>query len=137
MRETENETLRDDEQPMNLENVQQIGETVRPSNSKTYEELFMENVQNLGPCSERAKRDPSRFREDACSVIDSLISENDQLAEAHHALSSKYADQWKDAMIITIRETRELVPPTESKNVVGSLLWDFNEAFFASCATHY
>ena len=62
MRQTENETLRDDEQPMNVENVQQIGETVRPSNSKTYEELFMENVQNLGdsssPCVEQGIGSP-------------------------------------------------------------------------------
>jgi hypothetical protein len=122
MRETD-QTLRNDEQPTNSENVEQVGEIETPSTSKTYEELFMENVQNLGPV--RQRKVPSKFRDDACPVIDSLTSEIDEPVGMQYALNSEHSEHWKNAMIseyssLMENETWELVPPSEDQNIVGS-----------------
>ena len=124
MRETD-QTLRNDEQPTNSENVEQVGEIETPSTSKTYEELFMENVQNLGPVRQRKVR--SKFRDDACPVIDSLTSEIDEPVGVQDALNSEHSEHWKNAMIseyssLMENETWELVPPSEDQNIVGSRL---------------
>ena len=110
-------------QSMSQENVEQVGEVQTQSSSKTYEDLFMENVKNLGPT--RQRRIPRKFSDDACPAIDSLTSEIDEPSGIEDALNSEHSRYWKDAMIseyssLIENETWELVPPGENQNVVGS-----------------
>ena len=105
------------------ENVERVGENDRVPNVRTYEDLFMENVRNLGPV--RQRRVPSRFRDVASPAMESLTSEIDEPRGVQDALNSEHANEWKDAMIseyssLMENETWELVPPPEGQNVVGS-----------------
>ena len=111
------------EQPVNPENDEPVGESETPSTSKTYEERFMENVKNLGPV--RQRKIPSKSRDNACPVVESLTSEVDDPESVQRALNGKYAKEWKDAMISEYssfleNDTWELVPPCDDQNVVGS-----------------
>ena len=105
-----------------LENREPVGVEQVPE-PKTYEELFLENIRNLG--SVRQRRIPSRFGEDVCAVVDSLTSDVNEPKGIEEALNSKHSNEWKEAMIseytsLMENETWELVPPPEDKNIVGS-----------------
>ena len=84
-------------QPESTENVKQVGEIQTQPSSKTYEDLFMKNVKNLGP--RRQRRIPNRFSDDTCSAINSLTSEIDEPNGIEYALNSEHSKHWKDAMI--------------------------------------
>ena len=60
---------------------------------RTYEDLFMEEVRNLGPVRER--RMPSRYQDHDCLLADSEINEPNTV---HEALNGKQSIQWKEAM---------------------------------------
>ena len=120
---TINPVNEESEQSESIENVEQVGEVQTQSSSRTYEDLFMENVRNLGPM--RRRRIPKRFSDDACPAVDSLTSEIDEPSGIEDALKSEHSKHWKDAMIseytsLMENETWELVPPEENQNVVGS-----------------
>ncbi|CAB4002480.1 Hypothetical predicted protein [Paramuricea clavata] len=111
------------EQPVNPENDEPVGESETPSTSKTYEERFMENVKYLGPVRQRMI--PSKFRDNACPVVESLTFEVDDQKSVQRALNGKYAEEWKDTTIseyssLLENDTWELVPPCDDQNVVGS-----------------
>ena len=119
--EATNERIANVNQPTNPENVEQVGET--QSSVKTYEDLFMENVKNLGPT--RQRRAPGRFSDHASPATESLTSEIDEPNGLEDALNSEHSEHWKDAMIseyssLMENETWELVVPSKDKNVVGS-----------------
>jgi hypothetical protein len=83
----------------------------------------MENVQYLGPV--RQRKVPSKFRDDACPVIDSLTSELDEPVGVQDALNSERSEHWENSMIseyssLMENETWELEPPSEDQNIVGS-----------------
>ncbi len=110
-------------QHTSADNVEQEGEMQTQSCSKTYEDLFMKNVKNIGPV--RQRRIPRRFSDNTCPAVDSLTSEIDEPNGIEDALNSEHSEHWMDAMIseyssLIENETWELVPPEESQNVVGS-----------------
>ena len=112
------ETITNYHQPESTENVEQVGEIQTQSSSKTYEDLFMENVKNLGP--RRQRRIPKRFSVDVCPVIDSLTSEIDEPNGIEDALNSEHSKHWKDAMIseytsLMENDTWELLPPEDRR----------------------
>ena len=87
---------------------------------RTYEDAFMEEVQNLGPV--RQRRMPNRLQDYDCPFVESEI---DDPSTIHEALNGKRSDQWKEAMkseysSLIKNDTWELVPPPEGKNIVGS-----------------
>ena len=71
------ETITNYRQPGSTESVKQVRDIQKQPSSKTDEDLFMENVKNLGP--RRQRRIPKRFSDDVCSAINSLTSEIDEL----------------------------------------------------------
>ena len=87
---------------------------------RTYEDAFMEEVQNLGPV--RQRRMPNRLQDYDCLFVESEI---DDPGTIHESLNGKRSDQWKEAMkseysSLIKNDTWELVPPPEGKNIVGS-----------------
>ena len=87
---------------------------------RTYEDAFMEEVQNLGPV--RQRRMPNRLQDYDCPFVESEI---DDPSTIHEALNGKRSDQRKEAMkseysSLIKNDTWELVPPPEGKNIVGS-----------------
>ena len=104
------------------ENVETVG---APSEEapvrRTYEDAFMEGVQNLGPV--RQRRMPSRFQDYDCLLVNSEI---DEPKTVHEALSGEQSIQWREAMkseysSLLKNDTWDVVPPPEGKNIVGSL----------------
>ncbi len=119
----ENGVRENQQQVPENENVEPVGENERLRNLRTYEDLFMENVRNLGPV--RQRRVPNRFRDEATPTTESLTSEIGEPKGVQDALSGEHANEWKHAMIseyssLMENETWELVPPPEGQNVVGS-----------------
>ena len=105
-----------------LQNAQPVGATNEEAPVKrTYEDLFMEQVRNLGPVRQRKR--PNRFQDDdECLVTSSEIEEPKTV---HEALNGEQSIQWKEAMeseysSLLKNDTWDLVPPPEGKNVVGS-----------------
>ena len=103
------------------ENVETVG---APSEEapvrRTYDDAFMEGVQNLGPV--RQRRMPSRFQDYDCLLVNSEI---DEPKTVHEALSGEQSIQWREAMeseysSLLKNDTWDLVPPPEGKNIVGS-----------------
>ena len=88
--------------------------------NRTYEDKFMEEVQNLGPTRQRRK--PSRFEDDNWIFVSSEIDEPNTVQEA---LKGEQSSQWREAMeseynSLLKNNTWDLVPPAEGKHVVGS-----------------
>ena len=79
---------------------------------RTYEDAFMEEVQNLGPV--RQRRMPNRLQDYDCLYVESEI---DDPGTIHEAFNGKRSDQWKEAM--KYEYSWKLVPPSEGKNIVG------------------
>ena len=94
---------------------------------KTYEETFMQQVQNLG--DKRQRTVPSRLIEslnvaEECLFVDSLTSEVDEPKSMKVAMNSEHSAQWKEAMqceyiSLLKNETWELVPSPRGINIVG------------------
>ncbi|CAB4021584.1 Retrovirus-related Pol poly from transposon TNT 1-94, partial [Paramuricea clavata] len=89
----------------------------------TFEENFMQQVENLGPT--RQRKAPERFRPDECYVAESLTAENEEPQSVEEALRGEHSNKWKQALeaeysSLMNNETWELVPPPESSNIVGS-----------------
>ena len=89
---------------------------------KLYEDKIMVEVRNLGPVWERRK--PSRLRDDDddCLLVN---SEMEEPKAVHEALNGEQSSQWREAMeseysSLLQKDTWDLVPPPEGKNVVGS-----------------
>ncbi|KAK3749555.1 hypothetical protein QZH41_007287 [Actinostola sp. cb2023] len=105
------------------ENVEPVGVPVGEAPvGRTYEDTFIEEVQNLGP---RQRRPPRRFRDDSCLLVDSLTSEIDEPNSVDEALKGELSAQWQEAMnseysSLLENDTWELVPPPEGANVIGS-----------------
>ena len=103
------------------ENVETVGAPNEEAPVKrTYEETFMEEVQNLGPV--RQRRMPSRFQDYDCLLVNSEINEPKTV---HEALNGEQSIQWREAMesqysSLLKNDTWDLVPPPEGKNIVGS-----------------
>ena len=102
-------------EPTVVQNDELVGET--------YEETFMRQVDNLGP--KRQHRAPNRFHPDSCNLIESLTNDISEPKTVKKALQSEHSAEWRSAMSVefesmTKNNTRELVPPPEGKNIVGS-----------------
>lgn len=85
---------------------------------RTYEDVFMEEIQNLPPVRER--RMPSRFCDKDCLLVDSGIDEPKTVQEA---LNGEQSVHWREAMeseysSLLKNDTWDLVPPPERT------LWD-------------
>ena len=113
-------------EPAPVQNVETVGAPPRESLReeepviRTYEDAFMEEVQNLGPV--RQRRMPNRLQNYDCLFVESEIDDPGTINEA---LNGKRSDQWKEAMkseysFLIKNDTWELVPPPEGKNIVGS-----------------
>ena len=95
---------------------------------KTYEETYMNQIQNLG--SSRQRRAPARLIEDLnlseeCNLIESLISDIDEPKSFKDAVSGGNASQWESALnaeyaSLNRHQTWTLVPRPQGVNVVGS-----------------
>ena len=114
----ENDVREEQQQVRDNENVEQVGENEREPNLRTYEDLFVENVKNLGPVRQRTV--PRWYRDEASPVTESLTSEIDEPKGVQDALSGEHANEWKDAMIseyssLMENETWELVLPLKIK----------------------
>ena len=110
--------------PENVEPaVPQIAEPVEVPNEeapvqRTYELFSWKKF--LPPVRER--RMPSRFCDEDCLLVDSEIDEPKTVQEALNVAQSV---QWREAMeseysFLLKNDTWDLVPPLESKNIVGS-----------------
>lgn len=106
-------------EPAPVQNVETVGAPPRESLReeepvrRTYEDAFMEEVQNLGPV--RQRRMPNRLQDYDCLYVESEI---DDPGTIHEAFNGKRSDQWKEAM--KSEYSWKLVPPSEGKNIVGS-----------------
>ena len=108
--------------PQNVEAVGAPNE--EPPVKRTYEDKFMEEVQNLGPVRQRRK--PSRFQDDDYDDDCLLVSsEMEEPKTVHEALNGEQSSQWREAMgseysYLLMNDTWDAVPPPEGKNIVGS-----------------
>ena len=108
------------------QNVEAVGAPNEEAPVKrTYEDKFMEEVQNLGPIRQRRK--PSRFRDDDDDDDDCLVvsSEMEEPKTVHEALNGEQSSQWREAMeseysSLLMNDTWDLVPQPEGQNIVGS-----------------
>ena len=81
---------------------------------RNYEDVFMEEVRNLGPVRQRKKL--SRFRDyDDCLMVNSEIEEPKTVYEA---LNGEQSSQWREATeseysSLLKNDTWDLVPPPE------------------------
>ena len=89
----ENGGREEQQQARDNENVEQVGENARAPNLRTYEDLFMENVRNLGPV--RQRKVPGRFRDEASPATESLTLEIDEPNGVQDALRGENANEWK------------------------------------------
>ena len=97
----------------------------------TYEETFMEQVNNLAPV--RLRKPPPKLRDnesanlisEKCLISDSLTADADEPSTLKQALNSINSQKWREAMdseysSLLKNDTWELVPRPEGINVVGS-----------------
>jgi hypothetical protein len=88
----------------------------------TYEETFMNQVNNLGGA--RVRRAPKRF-DDECLFTESLLDDIDEPKTFKAACRDAHASQWEHAMrdefnSLIKNNTWELVPRPTDKNIVGN-----------------
>ena len=106
------------------QNVEAVGAPNEEAPVKrTYEDKFMEEVQNLGPIRQRRK--PSRFRDDDDDDCLVVSSEMEEPKTVHEALNGEQSSQWREAMeseysSLLMNDTWDLVPQPEGQNIVGS-----------------
>ena len=62
----------------------------------TYEDRFLEEVNNLG--TKRNRRPPDRYQPDGCFITESLITDLDEPKSLDEALNSQHSEQWKAAL---------------------------------------
>ena len=117
-----------------------IGNPVQPTNDnidnttnnnnvmKTYEETFMQQVQNLN--GKRGRKERERLIEsvnlvDECNLVESLTSNINEPNSIKDALNSEHSAEWNKALqaeynSLLENKTWELVPRPKDINIVGS-----------------
>ena len=97
---------------------------------KTYEETFMQSVNDIG--ERRTRKTPARLVEECnivedefCYAIESLMADVDEPRTLKQALQSPHAVEWQSAMnkehdSLIKNETWDLVPRPKGVNVVGN-----------------
>ena len=88
----------------------------------TYEERFMNEVQNIG--ERRQRRPPQRFDEE-CYIANDLTAEINEPANINEAYSGEHGHDWRKATdsefhSLIENDTWELVPLPDNRNIVGS-----------------
>jgi hypothetical protein len=85
---------------------------------ETYEDTFMQEVQNLNP--QRERRPPVRFDEELYAA-DDLTADINEPRNISEAWKNEYCVQWNAEYNSLIEnDTWELVPLPKGKNIVGS-----------------
>ena len=104
-------------QPSLNSGVQAAAKTIHP----TYEQTFMEEVQNIG--NARIRNPPKRF-DDECHYTESLLDDIEEPKSFKAACTDQYCEQWGNAMkdeynSLIKNKTWDLVPRPKDKNYCG------------------
>ena len=95
----------DDQQPQVLEDPEDEPEVEQPAQKKqiyeTYEETFMQQVEQLSGKRERKPRDrlvENAYLVEECNIVESLLSKASEPKSFNDALKSEKSGKWKEAL---------------------------------------